>query len=42
MGQDRIELAGETVEFTVGQGEPGQARQVGDLVSGNLGHGAQA
>ena len=32
MRQDGIELACETVQLTVGQGEPGQIRQMGDIV----------
>ena len=36
--EDGVELAGEAVELVVGQGEPGQPREVGDLVSGDLRH----
>jgi hypothetical protein len=38
VGQDGVELAGETVQFAVGQGEPGETRQVGDVIPGYLRH----
>ena len=36
--EDGVELAGEAVQLVVGQGKPGQAREVGNLVSGDLRH----
>ncbi len=36
VGQDGVELACETVQLTIGEGEPGQSREVGNLVPGNL------
>ena len=42
MAEDGVELAGEAVQLAVGQGQPGQTRQVGDLVSGDLRHDGQA
>ncbi len=32
VAEDRVQLAGEAVQLVVGQGKPGQTRQVGDLV----------
>ena len=40
--EDGVELAGETVQLVVGQRQPGQAGQVGDVVSGDLRHDRQA
>ena len=40
--EDGVELAGEAVQLVVGQGEPGQAREVGNLVSGDLRHDCKA
>ena len=42
VAEDGIELAGETVQLAVGQGESGQPRQVRNLVSGDLGHDHEA
>jgi hypothetical protein len=36
MLEDGVELAGEAVQLVVGQRQPGQARQVGDVVSRDL------
>ncbi|AQA20793.1 hypothetical protein BTZ20_2064 [Rhodococcus sp. MTM3W5.2] len=38
MAEDRIELTGELVEFGIGQREPGQPGEVGDLVTGDGRH----
>ena len=42
VAEDGVELAGEAVQLVVGQREAGQARQVGNLVSGDLRHDTQA
>src|SRR5690606_31744592 len=36
--QDHVELSGEPVELLVSDGEPGQPRQMRDLLPGNGGH----
>jgi hypothetical protein len=36
VGQDGVELTGETVQLAIGEGEPGQPRKVGYLVPGDL------
>ena len=38
VAEDGVELAGEAVQLGFGEREPGQSRQVGNLVSGDLGH----
>ena len=40
--EDGAELAGEAFQLVVGQGEPGQAGEVGNLVSGDLRHDSEA
>jgi hypothetical protein len=40
--EDGIELACEAIQLIVGQGEPSQAREVGNLVSGDLRHDIRA
>jgi hypothetical protein len=42
VGQDRVELAGEALEFAVGQGEPGETREVSDVVPRYLRHVKEA
>ena len=42
VGQDGVELAGETVQLGIGQRQPGQPGQVGYLVAGDLGHERKA
>ena len=42
VGQDGVELAGEAVQLGIGQRQPGQLGQVGDLVAGDLGHERKA
>ena len=38
--EDHVELAGEQVELVVGDGQPGQSGEVGDLVAGDSGSDA--
>ena len=42
MLQNGVELAGETSQFAVGQGETGQTCQVGDVVPRDLRHDTEA
>ena len=42
MLEDGVELAGEAVQLVVGQGEPSQAGEVGNLVSGDLRHDSRS
>ena len=42
MTENRVELSGEAVQLSIGQRKSGQARQVGNLVSGDLRHDKQA
>jgi hypothetical protein len=42
MTEDGVELTGEAVQLVLGQGQAGQARQMGNLVSGDLRHDKQA
>jgi hypothetical protein len=36
VADDGVQLAGEAVQLVLGQGEAGESRQMGDLVSGDL------
>ncbi len=42
VGQDGVELAGETVQLGFGQCQPGKPGEVGNLVAGDLGHDRKA
>ncbi len=42
VAEDRVQLAGEAVQLAIGQGQPGQTRQVGNVISGDLRHDTQA
>jgi hypothetical protein len=36
VAQDGVELAGEAIQLVLGKGEAGKARQMGNLVAGDL------
>ena len=42
VAENGVQLAGETVQLVIGQRQPGQTRQVGHFISGDLRHDTAA